>query len=293
MEDEDFLLKLGAIGISEDGKKHPTAAGLLVFGNEYDIVREFNAYFLDYQEHYDADTRWTDRIISSSGDWSGNVYDFYFRVYNKLIQDIKVPFKMDGGTRVDDTPVHQALREALANCLVNADYYGRQGLVIVKKRDAITMANPGVFRIEIDAAKSGGVSDPRNGTMLKMFNLIDIGERAGSGIPNIFRVWREQGWVMPVIMEQIEPERTTLSLVFEKASDKKQALKTSDKPIYSKQKQIVIEYLTRETRSDCKTIAELLEISSPRARAVLTKMVGDEIIITEGGNRNRTYRLKS
>ena len=84
-----------------------------MFGNEYDIVREFNAYFLDYQEQYDADTRWTDRIISSSGDWSGNVYDFYFRVYNKLIQDIKVPFKMDGGTRIDDTPVHQALREAL------------------------------------------------------------------------------------------------------------------------------------------------------------------------------------
>ena len=293
LEDEDFLLKLGAIGIGEDGKKHPTSAGLLMFGNEYDIVREFNAYFLDYQEQYDADTRWTDRIISSTGDWSGNVYDFYFRVYNKLIQDIKVPFKMDGCARVDDTPVHQALREALANCLVNADYYGRQGLVIVKKRDAITMANPGVFRIEIDAAKSGGVSDPRNGTMLKMFNLIDIGERAGSGIPNIFRVWREQGWVMPVIMEQIEPERTTLSLVFEKASDKKQAIKTSDKSIYSKQKQIVIEYLTRETRSNCKTIAELLEISSPRARAVLTKMVDEEIIVTEGRNRNRTYRLKS
>ena len=106
-----------------------------MFGNEYDIVREFNSYFLDYQEQYDADTRWTDRIISSSGDWSGNVYDFYFRVYNKLIQDIKVPFKMEGGVRVDDTAVHQALREALANCLVNADYYGRQGLVIIKKRD--------------------------------------------------------------------------------------------------------------------------------------------------------------
>ena len=136
LENEDFLLKLGAVGIGSDGKKHPTSAGLLMFGNEYDIVREFNAYFLDYQEQYDADTRWTDRIISSSGDWSGNVYDFYFRVYNKLIQDIKVPFKMDGGTRVDDTPVHQALREALANCLVNADYYGRQGLVIVKKRNS-------------------------------------------------------------------------------------------------------------------------------------------------------------
>ena len=61
--------------------------------------------------------------------------------------------------------------------------------------------------------------------MLKMFNLIDIGERAGSGIPNIFRVWYEQGWEMPVITERLEPERTVLSLVFEKASDKKQAIK--------------------------------------------------------------------
>ena len=130
-------MKLGAVGIGSNGRRYPTSAGLLMFGNEHDIVREYNAYFLDYQEQYDADTRWTDRIISSSGDWSGNVYDFYFRVYNKLTQDIKVPFKMEGGTRVDDTSVHQALREALANCLVNADYYGRQGLVVIKKRDAI------------------------------------------------------------------------------------------------------------------------------------------------------------
>ena len=264
-----------------------------MFGNEYDIVREFNAYFLDYQEQYDADTRWTDRIISSSGDWSGNIYDFYFRVYNKVIQDIKVPFKMEGGTRVDDTNVHKALREALANCLVHADYYGRQGLVIIKKRDSITMANPGGFRIEVDAAKSGGVSDPRNGTMLKMFNLIDIGERSGSGIPLIFGVWREQGWVVPAVTEQLEPERTILSLVFEKASDKKQAIKTSDTTIYSRQRRYVIEYLTREIKADCKTIAELLGISSPRARAVLTKMVKEEIVVTEGSNRNRTYKLKS
>ena len=74
---------------------------------------------------------------------------------------------------------------------------------------------------------------------------------------------------------------------------KKQAIKTSDTTIYSRQKQSVIEYLTREIQADCKTIAELLGISSPRARAVLTKMVKEEIVVTEGGNRNRTYKLKS
>ena len=130
-------------------------------------------------------------------------------------------------------------------------------------------------------------------TLRYRFNLIDIGERAGSGIPNIFRVWSDQNWTTPKITEQLEPERTILSLAFEKASDKKQAIKASNSTIYSRQKQSVIEYLTREIQADCKTIADLLEISSPRARAVLTKMVKEEIIITEGGNRNRTYKLKS
>ena len=295
LEDEEFLLKLGAVGIGSDGKKHPTSAGLLMFGNEYDIVREFNAYFLDYQEQYDADTRWTDRIISSSGDWSGNVYDFYFRIYNRLIQDIKVPFRMDGGNRVDDTPVHQALREALANCLVNADYYGRQGLVILKKRDGITMSNPGSFRIELDAAKSGGVSDPRNGTMLKMFNLIDIGERAGSGIPNIFRVWREQGWAAPTFTEQLEPERTILSLTFEKIGDKKSVIKIGDKKsvINEKMKETIIAYLTDHAEAKTAEIAAYIGLKLSRTRDYLNELIAEDIVVAEGGNRNRTYRLRS
>lgn len=295
LEDEDFLLKLGAVGIGSDGKKHPTSAGLLMFGNEYDIVREYNAYFLDYQEQYDADTRWTDRIISSSGDWSGNVYDFYFRVYNKLTQDIKVPFKMEGGVRVDDTSVHQALREALANCLVNADYYGRQGLVVIKKRDAITMSNPGNFRIEIDTAKSGGVSDPRNGTMLKMFNLIDIGERAGSGIPNIFRVWREQWWTAPVISENFDPDRIMLSLAFKKSDDKKATIKSDDKKVTIKsarQKNEIITYLTDHVSAKNTDIAELLGVKSTRVKQLLKELLDEGVVVAEGNNKNRVYKLK-
>ena len=222
------------------------------------------------------------------------MYDFYFRVYNKLIQDIKVPFKMEGGARVDDTSVHQALREALANCLVNADYYGRQGLVIIKKRDTITMANPGGFRIEIDAAKSGGVSDPRNGAMLKMFNLIDIGERAGSGIPNIFRVWRGQGWEMPSIVEQLEPERTILALCFEKTADKKSAIKIGDKKsaISAKMKESIIVYLTDHVEAKASSVAEYIGLKPSRTRDYLNELIAEGIVVADGGNRNRTYRLK-
>ena len=287
LEDEDFLAKLGAAGIGEDGKRHPTAAGLLMFGNEYDIVREYPQYFLDYREEYDDTHRWTDRIISSSGDWSGNVFDFFFRVYNRLQQGIKVPFTMDGPYRVDDTPVHQAIREALANCLVNADYYGRQGLVILNKRGEITMSNPGVFRIEIDAAKSGGVSDPRNGTMLKMFNMIDVGERAGSGVPNIFRVWRDQGWAEPTFTQSFEPDRTTLSLPLIKSADKKALIKASE------QKELIIAYLTDRPSATTTELCELLGLKSTRVRELLRTLAAENIISAEGSNKNRIYKLKS
>ena len=304
LEDVEFLYKLGAIGRSSDGNMHPTAAGLLMFGYEYEIVKEFPAYFLDYQEQFDPKNRWTDRIVSSSGDWSGNIYDFYFRVYNKITQDIKVPFRLEGGDRIDDTPVHKALREALANCLINADYYGRQGIVIIKKKDVITLSNPGGFRIDVEAAKSGGVSDPRNSTLIKMFNLINVGERAGSGIPNIFSVWKKQGWHTPIINESFEPDRITLSLTLSETNDKKATIKSDDKKSAIKSddkkraaktvvhKQMIISYLAKNASAKSIEVAELLNLKPTRVKEILAEMVNENVLIAEGGNKNRVYKLK-
>ena len=295
LDDEEFLIKLGAMGIGEDGKLHPTSAGLLMFGYEYEIVREYPQYFLDYREEYDDTHRWTDRIISSSGDWSGNVLDFYYRVYNRLQLDIKMPFEMEGMYRIDDTPVHKAVREALANCLINADYYGRRGLVILKKRRLITMSNPGDFRIEVADAKAGGLSDPRNGVMMKMFNLIDVGERAGSGIPSILYVWKQQGWAEPTITQTFNPNRIVLSLPLSPENSKKSAIKIGDKEsaITSAKKQLIIVYLTDHPRAKSAEIAEFVNLKSSRVRDYLSELIAEGIVVAEGGNRNRTYRLKA
>lgn len=75
---------------------------------------------------------------------------------------------------------------------MNADYYGRQGVVVIKSKGDISLSNPSGFRIEIDVAKSGEVSDSRNSTMLKMFNLNNIVECADSGIPNIMSICEQQ-----------------------------------------------------------------------------------------------------
>ena len=301
LEDIEFLQKLGAVGIGEDDKHHPTAAGLLMFGFEYEIVREYPHYFLDYQEHFDASVRWTDRIISTSGEWSGNLYDFFYKAYNKLIQNhnIKIPFKIENGRdRVDDTPVHKAIREALANSLFNADFYGTRGLVIRNNLNEIIFENPGGFRISLDEALSGGVSEPRNSGIMKMFNLLDIGERAGSGIPNIHKTWKEQKFGVPSYSELFEPDRTILKLPIKKiaikSSDKKVAIKSSDKSetIKSKnQKNTILEYAEQKGTIKSVDLLDVLNVGEQRIRKLLFELVTDDALIALGSNRNRTYKL--
>ena len=214
-DDELFLRKIGAMTIGADGLYHPTAAGLLMFGYEYEITREFPNYFLDYQENRMlGPTRWTDRIVSTSGDWSGNVFDFVIESLNRMQKGLKVPFVLKGNQRVDDTPIHKLLREAITNTVVHADFYGRQGIVIQKSEDGYKFSNPGCVRISISEASHGGISDPRNGIMLKMFSLIEFGERAGSGLCGISTIWNKV-YHTPIMLEETHNngvDRTALIL---------------------------------------------------------------------------------
>ena len=235
LEDNAYLERIGAAAISDvDGKLHPTVAGLLMFGEEYKIRYEFPDYFLDYREMLDPSIRWTDRLESSSGEWSGNMLDFFFQMERKLLRDIKRPFKLEGITRIDETPVHKAIREALANCFANADFNFSRGIVILKDRDSIVIENPGSIITGKAQMLKGGISEPRNRTIMKMFNLIHVGERAGSGVPNIFSIWDEEGWIAPTVEEEYKPDRTRLTLAFKEkqatsGKNKRQAEKTSDK----------------------------------------------------------------
>ena len=56
---------------------------------------------------------------------------------------------------------------------------------------------------------------------MKMFNLSSIGERSGSGVPNIFNTWADEGWKEPVIEERFDPDRTILTLEFVEKQAKK------------------------------------------------------------------------
>lgn len=218
-DDTMFLRRIGAVREDKDtGRFHPTVAGLLMFGYEYEITTVFPNYFLDYQENRTNGmyARWTDRITSQSGDWSGNVFDFILKVIPKLQSDLKVPFMFKGNFRDDDTPLHKTVREATVNMLANADFYGRRGVVVQKSAGGFKFANPGSMRVSLNEALQDSASDPRNGVMMKMLAMVEYGERAGSGLQGIFKTWQSVYHCAPRLEVTTTGgvDRTTLILDF-------------------------------------------------------------------------------
>ena len=285
---EQFLIKIGACRVSEvDGKIHPTLGGLIFFGDFVEIMNELPNFFLDYRERQSFDTRWSDRVCSGDGDWSGNVFDFYFRIIDRLTADVKRPFKLDNNLmRIDDTPVHKALRECLANALIHADYYGRRGVVIDKEFRKISFSNPGTFRVDINEAIAGGISDARNARIFNMFSLINVGERSGIGLCDVYSTWKTNGYRRPIIEEKVDPDRVILTLYIEDGANvvsdganvaKDYMLGLSNDSIYS--------YIVSHTSASTKEIAKAVGLSVRSVQRNI-KELENKNIIKRAGTRN-------
>lgn len=209
--DIEFLRRIGGYARDrESGVEGLTKAGLLMFGLHHAITEVFPYFMLDYQEYSNEhNERWADRVVPD-GSWNGNLYEFFFRVSRKLTEGLKIPFVLEHNVRQDDTPAHKAIREALVNCLVHADYSDRASILIIKKTDGFSFRNPGLLRIPVEQFFRGGESDARNRKLHQMFRMINMGEQAGSGGPKIVAGWTKQQWQVPYLYEKRDPYLQTV-----------------------------------------------------------------------------------
>ncbi len=299
LSDEEFLERIGAASDdTKDRKMHPTCAGLLMFGKEYKITREYPNYFLDYQAHMVPTVRWTDRLQSQSPDWSGNVFDFFTMVSAKLTRDIEKPFKLEGMVRVDDTPIHKSVREALVNCLANADYFLARGIVIDKYPDRIVLKNPGTSIVGKKQMLRGGDSEPRNANIMKMLNLLGFGEHSGNGVPDIFSVWEKAGLSEPTIEEHFGedgPNKTIVTLplmakdlaLYEKRPEKgpeKGPEKKSD--LVEKRIGQIYEFIKEKPTISRAELGRKMNLSDKQIRTAITSLKERGIIHREGSDRS-------
>ncbi len=210
----EFMHKIGGWRKDrETDEEGLTLAGLLMFGKHESIHEALPNYFVDYRELPVGGTKteWVDRL-TPDGTWSGNLHDFYRSAIQRLFRDLKVPFRLEGDEREDDTAVHKALREALVNAIVHADYSARISILAVKAPGYFGFRNPGRMRIPIEKALEGGHSDCRNRSLQRMFSLIGLGEQAGSGIPRVLENWKTQHYRAPELWETLEPEATLMRM---------------------------------------------------------------------------------
>lgn len=290
---DDFLIKLKAAAKNKKGTVSPTVAGLLMFGDADRILDVFSDYFLDYREECDNETvRWLYRTHSNEGDWSGNVFDFFYKVTNRIDDEIAVPFvNRKDGVRLDRVNVHEALGEAVANALAHANYYGRRGIVIIKNGKSITISNPGMIRMTKEEFYAGGNSDPRNPNILKMFGFVNVGERAGSGIDKIMSAWREQDWKEPEFEFSVRTERVTLKLEVGQVvyipgiadlREKKDVFHHNR--CLSKKEEIILEYIKSYGEISMKTATEICGYKTKSATRKVVDALLERGLIERIGN---------
>lgn len=254
---EAALVRLGTADEAE-GALHPTAAGLLLLGRTEVLCDRYPHCSLVYRGR---------NLISSC-----NVFDFYNRVMTEFCCEF-------------EPELIPALREALANCLLNADYHSG-GVEICRTATEITLINAGPFRIDASAAVRGGVSDPRNLALSRLFAYMGVGHGSGSGLKSIMKIWQKRGWAEPTIRETFAPARVTVRLPLVSADT---ASEPEGRLPYPLQKGAVLAYVTEHIRVTGSQIAEMMDGDAKAAERCLAELMEEGILSEE---QPGVYRLK-
>ena len=296
LPDDEFLNKLNVFRTDrKTGEYGLTYAGLLMFGTYSAIIDENPNFFPDYQEIQDPKDRWVNRICPD-GNWESNLFQFYSRVLPILQNFLPKPFQLDGNQRRTETPAHVAVREALANALVHADYTENASLNIYKYPSKIVFSNPGTMLISLKQYYRGGESVCRNKYLQTMFTFLGSAEKAGSGADKIIHGWEELKWKKPYIVERSRPNKVVLTMSMESLLDAT-VLEALEKLFGEKvktlpQDQIVtlaLAYSEEEITNE--RLQSALEMHRTDITKMLSKLCSMELLEASGHGRGTKYHI--
>jgi ATP-dependent DNA helicase RecG len=302
-DDRGLLEKLGGWRRDRATKQEGvTLAGLLMFGREQ-AIRDPAAvpgFHLDYREHYSDDPaiRWTDRL-TLDGTWEGNLFQFYQQVLLKLSTGpgIRKPFQTDAeGYRLMETPVIQALQEALVNALIHTDYAGQGGIVIDRWVDRLEFSNPGTLLVSRDQLLRGGVSECRNKSLQLMFQMLGAGDKAGSGIDKIRSSWTAEHWQSPSLKETVRPDRVLLvlplvSMLPEEALNELRERFGDMFDTLDPEQRLTLVTTALEGEITNQRLQELLSLHRTDITALLRSLVSKGMLVAHGIGRGTSYAI--
>ena len=296
--DKEFLLNIGAYTKDRNtGREGLTLAGLLLFGKGLSIRERFDNIRMDYLDYtnLEEESRWSDRL-TYDGRWENNLYNFFMRVQSKLISDIKRPFSLKGMERNDDSLLHKAIREALTNLIIHADYMLTGILKVEKYDNRFVFSNPGSLKIPIVDIYEGGHSKARNPHIQAIFRMIGLGENIGSGFPTILEACKKENWRKPLLSERpdlhlVELTISMVSLISAECETQLLEIYGDDYNKAEKEEQLILATALNEGVIANNTIQLLLDKNPLEAGKLLYALVGKDMLLSTNKGRWTTYSI--
>ena len=297
-DDKDFLLNIGAYIRDRNTRREGlTLAGLLVFGKGLSIRERFDNIRMDYLDftNLEEESRWSDRL-TYDGRWENNLYNFFMRVQSKLISDIKRPFSLTGMERNDDSLLHKAIREALTNLIIHADYMLTGVLKVEKYDNRFVFSNPGSLKIPVVDIYEGGHSKARNPHIQAILRMIGFGENIGSGFPTILEACKKENWRRPLLEERpdlhlVELTLSMVSLISAECETQLLELYGNDYKEAEKEEQLILATALNESVIANNTIQLLLDKNPLEAGKLLYALVAKNMLLSTNKGRWTTYSI--
>ena len=191
--------------------------------------------------------------------------------------------------------------EMIANTLIHREFTSSYTAKFVIEKDRMYTENANRSSGDGIITPDNMEPNPKNPIIASFFRNIGWSDRLGSGVRNIFKYSKYYSGEEPEFVEGdvfriIVPLNEDYSYDNVKNGDKKTAIKSDDKKATVKsarQKEEIVAYLTDHISARSADIAELLGVKSTRAKKLLSELTAEDIVVAEGGNRNRTYKLKA
>ncbi len=297
-DDQTFLKNLEGYTIDRiTGKGWLTTAGLLMFGKGLAVRERFGNIRMDYIDESNLlpGSRWSDRL-TYDGMWENNLYNFMRQVMPKLVSGLRRPFRLEGMVRIDDTPVHKAIREAVVNMIIHSDYMITGVLKIVKTDNGFIFSNPGGLRLPVRMIYEGGHSVARNPRIQTFFRMIGAGDNIGSGFPTILSAWGEENWRKPDLSEDTELHQVNLklwmiSLMPQECTEHLQRLLGQEYSHLSREEQIILGTAFLEGTVTNSRMQSMLDLHSTEIGRILSWLVDSNMLIANKKGRWTNYRL--
>ena len=275
---------LGALGLIRNGRL--LRAGVLLAGNSDAIRGSFSGYVWTHLR-MSSDTDYSDRA-----DGNDAVPIALERVLDRIMADNPITTLRQGLFHFEiRTYPDIALREAILNALVHADYRIPGPILLKHFRDRLEISNPGGL--------PGGITPenilrhepvPRNPTLVDALTRLRLVNRSNLGVRRMYQALLIEGKEPPTILDEGQAVRVIFRASALSVPFRMFVAEEGDRGrILSVENLLLIQHLLRHPEIETATAARITQQSEMDARETLSRMETLLGYLERGGAGRGTY----